>query len=262
MSKKFGIAILLVLTTVIFACCKAEPKKEMPKLIIGCGNSKPYNYIDDNGDIAGIDIELAREACRRMGYKPVFRQIAADDWENCLESGHIDSLWGASKVSDGDGYSWIGPYMYGRIVVAVSEDSDIKTIDDLENKTVSVLSSSKAENVFLGNGAVQIPKLKSLYCLTNISDVAISLRNNYVDACAGYAASLTDALQNANISYKLLENDVSREGLGVILSERKEHELRQKLTETLKLMRDDGTERRILELYGLDAEKSMGGDVQ
>lgn len=51
----------------------AESSNEnLPELRIGVDLLKPYFYLDRNGEYQGIDAEIAKEACSRAGYKPVF----------------------------------------------------------------------------------------------------------------------------------------------------------------------------------------------
>lgn len=47
-----------------------ETDKDLPVLKIGVTDNDPFVYIDTTGDYAGIDIDIAREACRRAGIKP------------------------------------------------------------------------------------------------------------------------------------------------------------------------------------------------
>ena len=44
-----------------------EADKDLPVLKIGVTDNDPYVYIDTTGDYAGIDIDIAREACKRAG---------------------------------------------------------------------------------------------------------------------------------------------------------------------------------------------------
>lgn len=43
-------------------------KEELPEIVIGGSFYAPYFYRDVSGSYAGIDAELAAEACRRIGY--------------------------------------------------------------------------------------------------------------------------------------------------------------------------------------------------
>lgn len=60
---------------------------ERTDLMIGCDEYKPYNYFDENGNLVGIDADLAEEACHRMGYEPVYIQYNATFLSTYVESG-------------------------------------------------------------------------------------------------------------------------------------------------------------------------------
>lgn len=63
---------------------------DLKPLIIGSDNYVPYSYLDSDGNFTGIDVEIAREACRRMGYTPVFKQIVWDNKDIYLNEGAVD----------------------------------------------------------------------------------------------------------------------------------------------------------------------------
>ena len=72
-----------------------EQEQELPILRIGSDDYEPYSYLDETGDFTGIDVDLAKEACRRLGYRPEFHQVV---WETKTRSwpwGNIDCLWGS-----------------------------------------------------------------------------------------------------------------------------------------------------------------------
>ncbi|RHV00585.1 hypothetical protein DXC01_14635 [Blautia sp. OM07-19] len=63
---------------------------ERTDLMIGCDEYKPYNYFDENGNLVGIDADLAQEACHRMGYEPVYEYnlFPMPESSIILDSGH------------------------------------------------------------------------------------------------------------------------------------------------------------------------------
>ena len=88
--------------------------------MIGGDNYPPFNYTDENGNLAGIDVEFAREAFHRMGYKPVFVNIDWENKKNLVEQGKIDCIWACFSVTGRENdYHWAGPYMLSRQVIAV-----------------------------------------------------------------------------------------------------------------------------------------------
>ena len=66
----------------------------LPQIVVGSDTYPPYIYLNNDGVPAGIDVEIATEAFRRMGYSTRFEPI---DWEQkttLVESGAIDCIWG------------------------------------------------------------------------------------------------------------------------------------------------------------------------
>ena len=48
------------------------------KITVGCDDFAPFSYMDGDGNMTGIDVELGEEAFRRMGYQAEFTII---HWE-------------------------------------------------------------------------------------------------------------------------------------------------------------------------------------
>ena len=163
-----------------------------------------------------MDVALATEACRRMGYEPVFRQISWDEKDLLLEIGQVDCLWGCFSMNGRENaYLWAGPYLYSDQVVAVRADSDICTLADLADRRVAVQISSKAESILSDPADARIPQLRALYCLVDMDQVATALRKYYVDACASHAEALAGALEKAGVSYRFLDEPLLHAQLGV-----------------------------------------------
>ena len=216
--RKYLIALTVLMLALLPAACGAqeEPSGDLPELVIGSDDYRPYNYLDENGQAAGVDVALATEACRRMGYEPVFRQISWDEKDLLLESGQVDCLWGCFSMNGRENaYLWAGPYLYSDQLVAVRADSDIYTLADLADRRVAVQVSSKAESILSNPADARIPQLRALYCLVDMDQVATALRKYYVDACASHAEALAGALEKAGVSYRFLDEPLLHAQLGV-----------------------------------------------
>ena len=76
----------MILCTALAGGCAGKPDVEsrmsgqLPQIIIGSDNYPPYNYEDADGRPTGIDVDLATEAFRRMGYEAVFSYINSFFW--------------------------------------------------------------------------------------------------------------------------------------------------------------------------------------
>ena len=258
--RKYLIALAVLMLALLPAACGAqeEPSGDLPELVIGSDDYRPYNYLDENGQAAGVDVALATEACRRMGYEPVFRQISWDEKDLLLEIGQVDCLWGCFSMNGRENaYLWAGPYLYSDQVVAVRADSDICTLADLADRRVAVQISSKAESILSDPTDARIPQLRALYCLVDMDQVATALRKYYVDACASHAEALAGALEKAGVSYRFLDEPLLHAQLGVAFAAG-DTALRDLLAQTLADMEADGTTERIVASFGLNADTALG----
>ena len=169
--KRVIAAILLVgaLSAALAGCKNASTSKketEQPVITLGSDSYPPYNYLNEDGIPTGIDVELATEAFKRMGYQLDIVQINWEDKKKLVESGEIDCIMGCFSMEGRlDEYRWAGPYIASRQVVAVNESSDIYRLSDLEGKNLAVQSTTKPEEIFLNQTDERIPKLGNLISL-------------------------------------------------------------------------------------------------
>lgn len=77
-----------------------EIGKNAPKIVVGSDNYPPFNYIDENGKPTGIDVDIATEAFKRLGYRVEFVNIEWEDKKNLVENGDIDCIWGCFSTKD------------------------------------------------------------------------------------------------------------------------------------------------------------------
>lgn len=264
MLKKITLLLIAVALAAVPLCAcsvkSQDTSQELPQLVIGYGEYRPYAYTNEDGYVAGLDVDLAREACERMGYKPVFKQIKWEYRDRYLKEGTVDCLWSCFSMDEREGdYDWAGPYMNSRQVVGVLENSSIKNLSDLKGKRIGVKSSTRPEEIFLEHEDKRIPRVETVYCLTDAEELATALRNGYVDAVAGHVGMLRYYLENAGTSYRLLDEDLASALIGVAFAEDRDDSLCDELDRALAEMRSDGTEAAILESWGVDASTALEG---
>lgn len=258
-AKRIGCMALALCCAAALLCGCGGDGGEKPQLVIGCVENYPYVYSNEDGQMDGVDVAIAREACQRMGYTAVFEKLGWDERSESLQSGAVDCLWSRLALNGAlDGCAWVGPYMYCDQVVAVPEDSDIQTVDDLAGRTVAVRRDSRVERLFLEESGDGMPQLKNVYSLTSAEEVAVALQNEYVDACAGDEAVLKELLEATDTKYRFLKDVLLRVEIGVAFPEDGDEALRRTLAETLREMRADGTLSDILERFGMDTRKALG----
>ena len=232
--------------------CGGTNAKEsgLPQIIVGSDTYPPYIYLNNDGIPAGIDVEIATEAFRRMGYAARFETI---DWEQkttLVESGAIDCIWGCFSM-DGreEGYRWAGPYMVSRQVVAVDADSSIRSLSDLAGKTVAVQSTGKPEEIFLSGSDPRIPQTVEVLSIENRSVQYAMLTCGYVDGIAAHETGILQYRKDNAVDFRILEEPLLVTGLGIAFAKNDTRGLDSQLTDTLAQMRADGTLERIVGRY-------------
>lgn len=252
---------LIVMCIGTFSGCSeniqpADDTDDLPVLRIGSDEYPPYFYIGEDGNFAGIDVELATEACRRMGFRAEFVMISWSEKDEKLKNGEVDCLWGSFTMTGReDRYSWAGPYMKSRQVVAVLEDSEIYSFADLANKRVAVQATSKPDEIFSSGTDPRIPKIKQLYCLFDMENVFAALRKGYADAIAGHETALLEKMKSVGGDYRILDESLLDVELGVAFEKDNEHQPVERMTKTLLQMRNDGFIDSVLSEYGLNPKK-------
>lgn len=267
--RKISISFIIYMFIAVLCGCRdnqydvnANEGVQLKEIIIGSDIQPPFNYVDSDGNPTGIDVELATEAFRRIGYKAVFVNINWDDKQELLSSHTIDCVWGSFSMNGReDKYRWAGPYMKSRIVIAVNKDSDIYTIEDLLDKTVAVQAASKPEEMFLNMADSRIPRIRSLLSMKNRELTYPMLSKGYADALAVNEVIINQYMKDYNMQFRILEESLDTVGLGVAFDKNDKRDIDRRLTDILINMHDDGTEKEILEKYVEDTDKYLEVEV-
>ena len=257
--KRIKTLVLLILTVLLVAgvlCgCAAQTGEQpgissLPHITIGSDTYPPFVYLDNNGDPTGIDVEIAVEAFRRMGYQAVFTTI---DWEQkrtLVDNGEIDCIWGCFSMDGREqDYQWAGPYMVSRQIIAVNAKSDIYAMDDLNGKTIAVQSTGKPEEIFLQSGQADIPQFEDIISLEDRSVQYAALDCGYVDAIAAHETAILQYMTDYGADFRILDEPLMTARLGVAFAKERGDDLPQQLTEVFQEMLADGTVRQIVSRY-------------
>ena len=230
---------------------------DLPVILVGSDNYPPFHYEDANGQPTGIDVDLAKEAFRRMGYQAVFVTIDWEDKQDLVERGEIDCIWGSFSI-DGreDQYLWTEPYLYSRQVVAVRQDSDIQTLADLAGKRVAVQSTTKPEELFLAHTDPRIPRVAEVFSLQDRELIYPYLSKGYADALAAHETAILQCMSDYSLDYRILDEPLLTVGLGVAFARTDQRGLDKELSRTFEEMRADGSLEQIVGRY-LDETQSL-----
>ena len=223
---------------------------DLPVILVGSDNYPPFHYEDANGQPTGIDVDLAKEAFRRMGYQAMFVTIDWEDKKDLVERGEIDCIWGSFSI-DGreDQYLWTEPYLYSRQVVAVRQDSAIQTLADLAGKRVAVQSTTKPEELFLTHTDPRIPRVAEVFSLQDRELIYPYLSKGYADALAAHETAILQCMSDYSLDYRILDEPLLTVGLGVAFARTDQRGLDKELSQTFEEMRADGSLEQIVGRY-------------
>ena len=255
--KKYTLGILLTLMGSLLCGCGAKQTENaenpntagLPVVVVGCDNYSPFSYADVDGDMTGIDVELAREAFSRMGYAPEFVFINWEDKKELLAEGEIDCIWSSFTMTDREEeYNWAGPYMRSKQVVAVNENSDIQSLKDLEGRTIAVQNTTKPEDIIRSHDGT-LPELRKVISVQKRDLIFILLGKGYVDALAAHDTSVDQFMADTGMHFRTLDEPLQSVDLGVAFDREDTRGINTELTRVLAEMQKDGTTGEIIGNY-------------
>lgn len=135
----------------------------------GCGNEKfvvgvddefpPMGFRNENGELVGFDIDLAKEAAARLGVEFEFKPIEWNNKRAEITGGNVDMIWNGLDITDErkEYMLFSEPYMDDRQIFLVKkgDDQNIHAEGDLENKIVGVQAGATSETYLNENDALK-----------------------------------------------------------------------------------------------------------
>lgn len=101
----------------------------------------PFSYLDENGELVGYSVDVARAACLACGWNLMAEPLNWDERNTVLDEGTVDCIWGHATESeyfgDEEDRMWL---VFGALSVdaCVTVDSELNTIPELAGKIVEV----------------------------------------------------------------------------------------------------------------------------
>lgn len=139
MKKILSIILIILLLT----GCKT---KEDTLVMVTEAGFAPYEYYE-NGEIVGVDIDIANEIAKSLGKKLEVKDVAFDSIINELKSGKADIALAGMSITEErlKEVDFSNPYVESRQVVIVKEGSNITDLNQISNKKIAVQLGSIAD---------------------------------------------------------------------------------------------------------------------
>lgn len=213
-------------------------------------NFPPFGYVADDGSYTGFDIDLATEACNRLGWT---LELSAIDWDTkdaLIDSGTISCIWNGFTMEGRESqYTFTSPYYSNSQVVLVKEGSGISSLADLAGKNVEAQVNSAAYNLLADGGdqAELAGTFASLQTIADYNTAFMDLESGAVDAIA-MDLPVAQNLISDKTGYVILDEQLTTESyaVGFKLGNTAQAEA---IESTLKAMYEDGTVAEIASKY-------------
>lgn len=242
--KRFAIMTMFVVAIFgIMAGCSSNnsTSKDDKTLVIGVDDSfAPMGFRDKDNKIVGFDIDYAKAAAKKMGYKVKIQPIDWKTKESELSSGRIDLIWNGYTITDErkKKVDFTKPYLKNAQVVVTLADSKVSKLNDLNGKVVGLQAQSSAADALNTN-----PIKSKLKNVSEYSDNVMALndlKNGRTDAVVIDEVVIDYYMSKEKGTFKILDESLAPEEYGVGVKKGND-ELLNKLQKALDKMNEDGT---------------------
>ena len=248
MKKIFSLVLILVMSMVVLTGCgNNQQGKTDKKIIVGLDdNFPPMGFIGDNNEIIGFDIDLAKEASKRLGREVEFRPIDWSSKEVELSSGRIDILWNGLDITEKrkENILFSDPYMDSKQLIFVNPNSPIKAVADLKKKKVGVQEGSTADETLATDEALK-KSIKEVKKYPDCISALMDLEAGRVDAIVTDEIIGRYYMSKNKESFVVLEEPVGPVGTFGIGFRKDDQKLRDDVQKVINEMKKDGTASKI-----------------
>ena len=251
MKRTVTLLICAVLIMILaFSGCKKKDEvtdnsweeiKEKGEFVLGLDDSfPPMGFRDENGEIVGFDIDLAKEVCNRLGIELVLQPINWSAKEQELNTKNIDCIWNGLTITPErqEVILFTKPYMRNRQVLVVRADSNYAALADLAGKKLGIQAGSSANDAL--NKAVDFKaSLGQVIEFDDNMTALMDLEQGGVDVVLMDEIVARFYIQQRSKNYRVLDEALAGEEYGVGFR-KEDRALMEKIEETLIAMAKDG----------------------
>lgn len=247
--KKSLLLIVAALMLVLVACGTEDDSSSsatdgdsgIEKILVGTeATFAPFESMNDKGEIVGIDVDILNAIgeemnleveIRNVGWEPVFQQ---------LKNGELDL--GASGITiteeRKETYDFSTPYYEATQLIVVKEDSAIKSLQELEDKKISVQINTTGH---IAARKLQGETSADIRAFENLPTAIQEMINGGTEAAIGDNAVILEYLKNnPNAKLKTIESaDFEKEFYGFMVKKGNE-ELLNIINEGIEKIKANG----------------------
>ena len=203
------IIIILVSLFMVTGCVK---KDENQLIMVTEAGFAPYEYYE-NGEVVGVDVDIAKEIAKYLGKTLVVKDIAFDSIINEVKTGKAD--FGAAGISYSEdrakNVDFSINYAVSKQVVIVNNNSSITNVNGISNKKIAVQLGSIADT-FVTDNIKNANVVRQKKYLAAIED----LKTGKVD-CVVMDELPAKEIVSKNAGIKILDGSLTNDSYGMIV---------------------------------------------
>ena len=260
--KKIFMTLLMLVAFVVTGCggggntpakTDGNAGKEKQKIVIGLDDEyAPMGFKDEKNEIVGFDVDLAKEAAKRLGTEVEFKAIDWNSKEAELKSGRIDIIWNGLDITPERQANMLfsKPYMDNRLIVFVKTGNDqgITSEASLSGKAVGTQAGSTAETYILGKTGLK-ESFKQFKTYGDYVSAFLDLENGRIDALVCDEIVGRYAMSKQEGKFDALDVTIGTPTEFGIAFRKDDTELRDKVQKVFDEMVKDGTASKISEQW-------------
>lgn len=261
--RKFKVVVVALLALILAVCpALADGEDQLAaikakgEIVVATeGAWAPWTYHDEQGNLVGFDVEVAKAIADKLGVTATFAETEWDGIFAGLDAGRYDIAANGVEVTDerAEKYNFTTPYGYIRTALIVRGDNDdITSFEDLAGKHTanSIASTYMTLAESYGATAVGVDTLDQTIqmVLSGRADATLNAEVSFYDYMAVHP--------DANIKVVALTDDASRVSIPVRKDE-KSASLLEAINQAIAELDEEGELSRISEKYfGKDITKA------
>ena len=224
--------------------------KDAGKLVLGLDDTfAPMGFRDENGEVVGFDIDLAREVANRLG---VALEIKPIEWSSSilsLNKGDVDVLWNGVTINEArqQQINFSKPYLNNKLVIVKAiDDNTINSKDDLTGKVLGVQVGSNDEALTADPSSKNAKEIRRYDVNVN---AFLDLQAKRIDAVVIDEVAAQYYIAEKKAPFVVVENSPLTEELYGIGFRKSDAKLLAEVDKILDEMRADGTAAKISEKW-------------
>lgn len=259
----FKFLIVAIAAGLLLTGCSAGNKddnswkeiKEKGYFVVGLDDAfPPMGFRDENNNIVGFDIDLAKEVAKRIGVDVKFQPVEWSGVTQELNGKKIDLIWNGLTITETrkKEIAFTNAYIEDKQILVVAKGSDIKSKKDLDGKVVGLQAGSSSREA-LDKDEETLKSIKDVVEFSTNDEALMDLKAGRVDAVIVDEVVGRYYIAKKKDDYEVLDDNFGVEEFGVGIRKSDKSFLNE-LQKALDDMKKDGTSAEI-------SKKWFGEDI-